>query len=118
MNGGALDADGLGPCSAVNCTFLSNSGGAAAVMRATLTNCIIWGQAGQTTFKDIVSMSHCFIPPGENLGYADFDKNGNKSGPRASCLVNAGSLTEWGQYHRPAAKSEGVAPSGSWPHDL
>ena len=82
-NGGALDTDGSGPCSAVNCTFLSNSGGAAAVMRATLTNCIIWGQAGQTTFKDIVSMSHCFIPPGENPGYADFDKNGNKSGPRA-----------------------------------
>ena len=24
-----------------------------------------------------------FIPPGENPGYADFDKNGNKSGPRA-----------------------------------
>jgi len=66
-NGGALGADASGhDALAESCTFFWNAGGGAAVANAGLRNCIIWGQGGQSSFRDLTLMENCYVYTTEN----------------------------------------------------
>lgn len=68
-------------CKLVNCTIFWNEGGTVAVSSSELINCIVWGQAVGGSFDSATTtLSHCFLPDGEDISGCQNCKTGTSAG--------------------------------------